>query len=63
MELEVYKKSNWGKVLIYPACQNAKVFTELTGQKTFSELQIKQIKKLGYNFKEVLPVFDEVNII
>ena len=40
MELEVYKKSNWGKVLIYPACQNAKVFTELTGQKTFSELQM-----------------------
>ena len=56
--LEVYRKNNFGNVLVYPACNDSKTFTNLLGTKTFTEFHISQIKRLGYEFKEVLPVFD-----
>ena len=59
--LEIYKKSNWGNVLVYPACEDAKTFTTLLGKKTFHEQDIKYIRRLGYTFKEVLPVFEGDN--
>ena len=47
-------KSVYGKETIYPVCDQAKVFTALTGKKTVSLSDLKLIESLGfaicYNF-------------
>ena len=49
--LIVKKKNAWGNELIYPVCNDAFLFSCITGTKTFSSITIANIKKLGYKFE------------
>ncbi len=41
-------KNVYGNETIYPVCDDAHVFTQLTGKKTLSRNDIAKIKMLGY---------------
>ena len=54
MNIKVEIKNIYGKELIYPVCEKAKLFANLIGQKTlgelgYSEYNINSIKELGYS--------------
>ena len=49
MELVVEKKSVYGNQLVYPVCDRAKLFANISGNKTLLPEVIEYIKKLGYN--------------
>lgn len=38
----------YGRRLIYPVCERAKLFAEITGQRTLTEKTVALIKKLGF---------------
>ena len=44
-------KTSYGTERIYPICDKALKFTELTGTKTLSKYDINIIKGLGYTVK------------
>ena len=46
--LIVEKKNVYGVERIYPICNEAKILTALTGNKTLLDVDIKLIKQLGY---------------
>ena len=48
MKIIVQIKNNYGTDLVYPVCDQAKIFAEIAGKKTLSNLNINLIKKLGY---------------
>ena len=50
----VEKKNIYGNELIYPVCKQAKLFALLSGQKTLSDVTIRQVKQLGYSVKEYI---------
>lgn len=41
-------KNVYGNETIYPVCDDAHIFTQLTGKKTLSRTDISKIKTLGY---------------
>lgn len=47
-EVRVIVRSAYGVERIYPVCDNANLFTSLTGQKTLTHETIKAIRKLGF---------------
>ena len=51
--LYVKKKNVYGNELVYPVCKDAKLFANLTKQKTLSTDDIARIKSLGYVYKHV----------
>lgn len=51
--IQVSVKSAYGKVRVYPLCETAKLFAELTKATTFGERDIKAIKSLGYSVQQV----------
>jgi len=44
----VKMETKYGNQLIYPVCQQAKLLTQLTGQKTLTRAQVEIIKQLGF---------------
>ena len=44
-------KNVYGQERIYPICQQAKTFIELTGKLTFDKFDIEKIKSLGFEIK------------
>lgn len=48
MTIQVTIKSVYGKTLIYPVDDKAKVFTALIGQKTLTTKHLELIKSLGF---------------
>ena len=48
MEIIVCIRNVYGNELIYPVCEQAKLFTQLSGRKTFSPADIGVIEKLGF---------------
>jgi hypothetical protein len=48
--LTVIIKNNYGNKLVYPACENSKVFARIAKSTTLTEYTIDEIKKLGYHF-------------
>jgi hypothetical protein len=48
MKIVVVVKNVYGNSLIYPVCDNAKSFSNLTGKKTLSSYAIRLIEELGY---------------
>lgn len=46
--VRVIVRSAYGVERIYPVCDNANIFTRLTGQKTLSNENIKAIRELGF---------------
>lgn len=51
MELRIKIKNIYGKETIYPVCDQAIGLAAFKGQKTFTENDIKSLKKLGYSFR------------
>jgi len=49
MQLIVEKKNVYGNQLVYPVCDKAKLFANISGNKTLLPEVIECIKKLGYN--------------
>lgn len=49
MSITVRVTKNYGIEAIYPACETARTFTNLTGKKTLSRSDIENIKALGYS--------------
>lgn len=48
MKITVEVKNVWGRKLIYPVCDKAKLLCQLTGKETFSPEDIRILEKLGY---------------
>lgn len=48
MKIQITVKNVYGNELIYPVCEKAKAFCELTNKKTFSCNDISKIKQLGF---------------
>ncbi len=48
MEITVKIKNVYGKVTVYPVCENALLFARLADTKTLTPDTIKIIKALGY---------------
>lgn len=54
-QLFVEVKQVYGKDTIYPACDDSKLFCQLTGRKTFTDADVRYIKALGYAFEVKTP--------
>lgn len=50
LTLVVKKRQSYGRDLIYPACDHARLFCELLGCKTFTPDQIRLMKRLKIEF-------------
>jgi hypothetical protein len=48
-------KHCYGKQVIYPACNNAETFANLTGCKTLTTKTLKLIEDLGYTIDVITP--------
>ena len=48
----VKRKSNWGNDYVYPVCDKAKIFANISGNKTLLPGVIDCIKALGYKLKQ-----------
>ena len=54
-KLQLKEVNVYGNILIYPMCQDSKLFAKLLNKKTFSNNDINTIKELGYTI-EILPL-------
>jgi hypothetical protein len=59
--LKVEIKNVYGKDLIYPACEDSEIFTQLIGQATLGSVdghhqEIELIKKLGYEIEVITKI-------
>jgi hypothetical protein len=48
MKITVCIRNVYGNELIYPVCEQARLFCRLSGRKTFSPADIETIEKLGF---------------
>lgn len=51
MKIVVSIKQVYGNELIYPVCEQAKLFSFIAGQKTLSRHTCENIKRLGYTIE------------
>lgn len=49
MKIQIDIRSQYGNTLAYPVCQNAKLFTRISGTKTLSAQALKDIQALGFD--------------
>lgn len=49
--ITVKEKSVYGNTLIYPVCNNAAIFAQLIGKKTFTANDLDLITALGFELK------------
>ena len=55
MIIQVTIRNVYGNRLIYPACDKAREFAHLTGNKTLNHYNISTIKRLGYKVEVIAP--------
>ena len=48
--LEIMVKNVYGNDLIYPQCEQAKKLANFKGTKTFTDLDLKRLDAMGYEF-------------
>jgi hypothetical protein len=53
MTIQIQIRNVYGNELVYPVCEQAKLFTKLLCVKTFNYHQIETLKQLGYSFEAV----------
>ena len=53
MEIQIMMKNVYGKELIYPANEAARLFCKLTAKRTFDINDLRTIKALGYSIVHV----------
>jgi len=51
MQIVIRIKDVFGKRTIYPVCDKAKLFAELAGTRTLTQMALLSIQKLGYEVK------------
>jgi len=51
MKLLVNLRNVYGNETIYPACEKSHLLAEFKKQKTFTSLDVKLLKQLGYTFE------------
>ena len=51
MKITVKIKNNYGSEIVYPVCNVAKIFVEMTDKKTLTPSVIRSINKLGYEIE------------
>lgn len=52
LSITIEVKTIYGNTLIYPVDKNAKLFTQLIGQKTLTRRDLDTIKELGYSIEQ-----------
>lgn len=57
-KIQVMVKNSFGNQLVYPVCQTAKYFTELTKKKTLSVNDLELIEEMGYEIEYVAQKLD-----
>jgi hypothetical protein len=55
MTMQVSVRTDFGVKRIYPACELSRVFAELLTCKSFTQFQIRHMRKLGYEFVVTAP--------
>ena len=55
MKITVQTRNVYGVKRVYPVCDKARLFTELTGRKTLSEQDLAIIKGLGFVVEAIAP--------
>ena len=55
MRIEVEVRNVYGKPVIYPANEAARIAAELIGAKTFQQRHLRQLQKLGHEVAVVAP--------
>lgn len=53
MEIKISVKNVYGRELVYPVCDTAKLLAQLTGRQTFRLGDLGVIRKLGYTVNQV----------
>jgi hypothetical protein len=53
-QIIVTTRTVYGNPVIYPACDQSRVFAQLAGTKTLTLQSLKKIKALGYEISEKL---------
>jgi len=53
-QIKYYIKSVYGRPLMYPACEQGRNITRLTGRKTFDDSDVRAMWALGFELVEVL---------
>lgn len=53
MTIQVMIKNVYGNETVYPACEKAKIFASMVGQKTLTHADLSSIKALGYTIQVV----------
>ena len=53
--IEVEVRNVFGRSLVYPVNDNAKILASIAGAKTLSTIDLENAVKLGLNVKEVTP--------
>ena len=48
-------RENYGRKVIYPACENAETFARLAGCKTLTAQTLELIEQLGYSIDTITP--------
>ena len=61
MKIQVLIKSVYGVDKIYPQCEKARLFAELTRKVTLDERDLSIVKALGYDVEELTPKKLELN--
>ena len=56
MKITVQIKNVYGVRRVYPVCDKAHLFTQMTGRKTLSENNLSIIKDLGFVVEVATPV-------
>lgn len=53
MKIKVEIRNVYGKRLVYPACETAKLLCRLTGSKTLPWDKVQDVKELGYEIETI----------
>jgi len=51
MKIIIEQKQVYGKILYYPICETAQIFSDLTKTKTLDRFQLQKIQGLGYSIE------------
>lgn len=52
-EIRVDIKEAYGRMLVYPVCEQGKLICKLLNTKTFTEGDRETLKKIGFTFKVI----------
>ena len=57
MEITVKVKDQYGRQVVHPVCNKARLLAEIAGTKTLTSYALESIKALGYTIQVELPEF------